>query len=114
MTEMEAESAMARAVAEYRRRLPNVTIDEFITSILKVKTEVVKRSDVLEVTQPDSMDNVGGLGALKEWVNARKGAFDPAAWEAGVDRPRGMLLVGPPESLISQTNFAVRRLRLLS
>lgn len=64
--------------------------------VLKRKTEVVKRSEVLSVMSEESMSNVGGLEALKEWVRERASCFSEAAVKAGVDRPKGCALVGPP------------------
>jgi SpoVK/Ycf46/Vps4 family AAA+-type ATPase len=96
MTEMEAESTVARAIAELRQRLPRVPIDEFVACLMRVKTEAIKRSEVLEVMPTEDMANVGGLDLLKEWVHLRRHAFGEEAREAGVDRPRGTLLVGSP------------------
>lgn len=96
MTEIEADSAISRAIITHRTRLPNVPIDDFVDVLMKVKVETIKRSDVLEIMPVERMENVGGLAALKEWVDLRKDAFTAAAAAAGVDRPKGLLLVGPP------------------
>lgn len=96
MTEMEAESALARAIIENKADLPGVQIDAFVSVVMRVKTEAIKRSEVLEIMPTEGMNSVGGLGILKQWAEQRRLAFTPAAEEAGVDRPKGILLVGPP------------------
>ena len=96
MSELEAEGTIARAIAEHKTQLPKPNVETFIACLMRVKTEALKRSDVLEVMPVENMSNVGGLTELKEWVAERKIAFGPEAREAGVDRPRGFLLVGPP------------------
>ena len=96
MTTQEIEAANARAIVANRQYLPNIPIDKYIRSILDVKTEALKRSDVLELMPADNMGSVGGLAELKEWIAERKYAFGKEARLAGVDRPRGILVAGPP------------------
>lgn len=96
MTAHEFETALSRALVTHTAKLPNVPIDDISDVILKVKTEVVKRSEVLELMDADNMNNVGGLQNLKQWLAVRRGCFSEEAKAYGVDAPKGMALIGPP------------------
>lgn len=52
----------------------------------------------LEVVTADggSLADVGGLDRLKEWLNLRGRAFEPAAKRFGLQPPRGVLITGVP------------------
>ena len=63
---------------------------------MTVKVDAVRRSSVLELMPVAHMENVGGLNLLKDWIAQRKSAFTPEAKEAGVDRPKGIMLCGSP------------------
>jgi SpoVK/Ycf46/Vps4 family AAA+-type ATPase len=57
----------------------------------------VKKSGVLEYYEPDvTINDVGGLDLLKDYVAQRQNAFSDQAREYGLDMPRGVLLVGVP------------------
>ena len=96
MSQQEFETAVSRAIVTYRAQLPNVPIDDLVDEVMKVKTEVVKRSEVLEVMPTTSMANVGGLDNLKEWVAKRSICFSQEAKDFGIDAPKGCGLFGPP------------------
>lgn len=96
MTVMEFETAISRAFRTVRKRLPNVPIEEFLKLISKAKAELIKRSEVLELMPLGSMEDVGGLENLKEWIEDRKVGYLPEAREFGVDKPKGTALIGPP------------------
>lgn len=96
MTAHEYENALARALVTNRAKLPAVPVDDFAKVLMDVKTEVVKRSEVLELLPTENMDNVGGLENLKEWVAKRKGCFSEEAHEFGIEAPKGIALIGPP------------------
>ena len=96
MTAHEFESAVARAGITLRAKLPDVTVDEFSSLILGVKTEVVRRSEVLEVMSAGSIENIGGLENLKLWIRKRAGCFSQEARDFGVDAIKGIALIGPP------------------
>lgn len=96
MTIMEFESTISRAIKKFHKKLPDVSIDEFVRYVSITKAEIVKRSDVLELMPLGSMNDVGGLENLKTWIEMRKHAFNPEAREFGVDKPKGCALIGPP------------------
>lgn len=115
MTAMEFDSALAIAFVENKERLSSkhdnpITPQEIINVIMKAKVEVIKKTDILELMPPATMDEVGGLDNLKHWLQMRTGAFTEEAQEFGVDQPKGMLVVGPPgcgKSLVAKATSSV-------
>ena len=66
-----------------------------IERLLKVKREMVREGGLLEYIDAGiSMDDLGGLGNLKQWLAKRAGALSPKAREYGLEPPRGILLLG--------------------
>ncbi len=96
MTAQEFENAISRALITHRANLPNVPVEGFAEILMKVKTEVVKRSEVLELMAAEEMSAVGGLQNLKAWLQKRKSAFTEEARDFGIDMPKGIALIGPP------------------
>lgn len=89
LTEAEAENVIARSIVAKRA----IDIDELV----REKEQVIRKSGVLQFYQHlEGMENVGGLGALKEWIRRRSLAFSPQAEKFGVRPPRGLFLAGPP------------------
>ncbi len=90
LTVMEAESAFAQAIVEYKR----LTRQE-IPLIVREKERIIKQSGQLEYFHPqDDLENIGGLENLKDWLKKRGYAFGKSAKEYGLDTPRGVLLLG--------------------
>ena len=96
LTAAEFENAVSRALITLRPKLPNVTTDEISGLVMAVKTEAVKKSEVLEVMPTDDIRNIGGLENLKSWVAKRALCFSQEARDAGVEPPKGIALIGPP------------------
>lgn len=96
MTQHEFENAVSRALVTLRAHLPAVKIEQFVDIVAKVKTEVVKRSEVLEMMEPDTIENIGGLENLKAWIRKRAHCFSQDARDYGVEPPKGIALIGPP------------------
>lgn len=74
------------------------------------KVNAVHRSGMLEVLKPVSIDEVGGLDALKVWLKKRAKAFTPEARAFNLPVPKGILIVSPPgcgKSLISKALGAI-------
>jgi len=68
---------------------------EDLARILASKRKYLQADGVLEfVEAPVSMDQIGGLAALKAWLKKREGALDPKAVDFGIKPPRGVLLLG--------------------
>ncbi len=96
MTRMEAETAFAKAVVANSATWPETDFETFNKVLLEAKTEVIKRSEVLEMMDTQDFSQVGGLDLLKEYVSQRKDAFTDEARDFGVDCPKGIMLLGPP------------------
>lgn len=63
------------------------------------KKQTVKKSGILEMVEiKESIDDIGGLENLKEWLKRKAEVFNNSkkAKEYGVDMPKGVLLAGMP------------------
>jgi SpoVK/Ycf46/Vps4 family AAA+-type ATPase len=89
LTTTEAENAFALSVVETRG------IDSKV--IAREKARTLKRNGLVEVVEATtSLDDIGGLGQLKEWLQRRGGAFSASAKAYGLPAPKGLLIVGIP------------------
>ena len=89
LTSVEAENAFALSVVESGELSPGIVARE--------KANEVKKNGLLEVWDtPISLEDVGGLDLLKDWLCERRGAFSERAREYGVPVPKGLLIVGLP------------------
>jgi SpoVK/Ycf46/Vps4 family AAA+-type ATPase len=89
LTTTEAENAFALSVVETRGIDPKV--------IAREKARTLKRNGLVEVVEATtSLDDIGGLGQLKEWLQRRGGAFSASAKSYGLPAPKGLLIVGIP------------------
>lgn len=69
--------------------------DEDVRKVQQRKRETIEADGLLEfVDAPTSMDQIGGLGRLKEWLRQRSRALLPEAREFGLESPRGVLMLG--------------------
>ena len=85
----EFENVVARSIVEHK--------EVKLETIIGEKEQIIKKTGVLEFyTHPESMENVGGLESLKEWIQLRKLAYSPEAKEFGLKLPKGVFLAGPP------------------
>lgn len=96
MTRLESESAFAQGIVRNMAAFPNIEFNDFNRVVLNTKTDVVKRSEVLELMSAGRLEDVGGLDQLKAWVAMRRNCFTQAAKEFGADTPKGIALIGPP------------------
>lgn len=109
LSTIEAENAFAISANIAGKLDPRIIQD--------AKKQAIKQTDVLEfISNDELMENVGGFGAYKEWLELRKGAFSPEAKAFGVTSPKGVLLVGPSgsgKSLVGKATAATLGLPLL-
>ncbi|MEX0834009.1 MAG: AAA family ATPase [Actinomycetota bacterium] len=82
--------------------------DADVEFIRKAKAELLESDGVLELVESTAgtLENVGGLENLKDWLGLRGRAFGEGAEEFGLDPPRGVLLTGVPgcgKSLVAKT-----------
>ncbi len=71
-----------------------ITLPRLLDGVAQGKTAVVRQSEILELTHPESIDNVGGMGRLKAWLTARVGCYTEDARAFGVEPPKGLILAG--------------------
>jgi len=84
---MEAENAFALSVVQSK------TIDPVI--VAKEKAQAVKKNGLLELIETkETLNSIGGLDVLKEWLIKRKHAFSQRAIEYGLPTPKGLLILG--------------------
>lgn len=70
--------------------------DSAIPFIVKEKAQIIRKSGVLEFFDTSvTMSQVGGLEYLKRYAAIKRNAFSENARAAGVDSPKGVLLLGP-------------------
>jgi len=92
LTIEEATNAISKAIAK-NGKLTNDEIDILISQ----KEQIIKKSGHLEYFHPkDSMESIGGLGNLKEWLNIRYKAFSTNAKKYKLKSPKGIMLLGIP------------------
>src|SRR6185503_2246335 len=103
MTQLEAENAFSQAIVANKKTWPQTPFQDFNDVLLECKTNVVKRSNVLEMMDPVNIDEVGGLDLFKSYIRVRHKAFTLEANAFGVDIPNGVLLAGPPGCLSADT-----------
>lgn len=112
MTSRQIQNALAFSVVR-RRGLTAEAIDDMIGE----KVAAVKKSEVLEyVHVTETLDDVGGLEGIKDYLRKRSSAFGRAAAVYGLPAPKGILIVGVPgtgKSLIEKVTASVLRVLLL-
>lgn len=89
MTSFEAENAFSVSLVEAHKFDPKV--------IRREKAAIVRKSETVEVVESEyTLDDIGGLENLKDWLLERKNCFSEEARNFGVTPPKGLLLVGVP------------------
>jgi SpoVK/Ycf46/Vps4 family AAA+-type ATPase len=88
-----------------------------VEAVTAEKKQIIRKSGLLEYyDNTELIDNVGGLGVLKEWLRKRVRAFTDEARAFGLPAPKGILLVGVQgcgKSLIARSVANMWRLPLL-
>lgn len=81
---------LSKIIATYK------TINEnSIQILLSEKKQIISQTEILEYSSvTESIDNLGGLDILKDWLKKRKTAFSIQASNYGLPTPRGLLLIG--------------------
>lgn len=112
LTLQEAENAFARAMVNDGRLNA-----EDIDLVLKEKSQVIKKNELLEYVDSDvNIDDVGGLENLKKWLVKRDKSWLDSAKDYGLPSPKGVLLTGVPgcgKSLIAKSISSMWHLPLL-
>jgi SpoVK/Ycf46/Vps4 family AAA+-type ATPase len=90
LTEEEAERAISQALVRRYALCP-----ESVTDVIEAKKQLLRHSGMLDFVEAlDNMASVGGLENLKHWLQQRRGAWEDAAREFGLEPPRGMIILG--------------------
>jgi len=103
LSEQRIRQVAARGLAS-RGELGLADLDE----VLEEKRQAIARSALLEYCPTDATPaDIGGLDALKRWLEQRHMAFSDEARRYGLPLPRGVLLVGPQGTGKSLTAKAI-------
>lgn len=110
LTVSEARNAFALAIVENGRKQADPMV------VRRERLRMIRSIVGLEVAHPASIEDVGGLGALKRWVNEE---LVPSIGDPEI-RVRNALLVGPPgtgkslacRAIASRLNYPLVRLDL--
>lgn len=98
MSNHEFDTALAIAFVQLKDDIADgdATPADFIKVLLRFKVDMLKRTNILELMPPGNMDDVGGMDLLKTYLAKQRRSMRPAARLAGIDQPKGIVLVGPP------------------
>lgn len=89
LSQDEIENILAKSCVKHHKLDPSIVMQE--------KEQIIKKNGLLEYHHGEtSMDEVGGMNILKEWLARRGAAFSNAARDFGLRQPKGTLLLGPP------------------
>lgn len=90
LTSQEAEDAFSLAIVK------NVKLNgDSIKTVLDQKVQILRKEGILEYIEvEETMDDIGGLDSLKNFLVQRKTAFGKEARDFGLPAPKGILLVG--------------------
>ena len=99
LTTQEAENAFSLSIVEPQEQGKR-KLEELWDSniVIREKCLALRKTQILEYVRdvPHSLDVVGGMDNLKEWVQPLQRAFSKEALQFGLTYPKGLLLVGPP------------------
>lgn len=102
LTYVQAQDVFALSLSRERQLDRNV--------ISEAKRQIIRKSGTLEFLTPrDGVEDVGGLANLKTWLAQRAVGFTKRAAEYGIDRPRGVIMLGIPGCLSEGTRLFYRR-----
>ncbi len=103
LSEQRVRQLAARALA----RRGQLGTDD-LAEVLEEKRQAIARSELLEYCPTEATPaDIGGLEALKHWLDQRHRAFSEEAQRYGLPLPRGVLLVGPQGTGKSLTAKAI-------
>ncbi|PYX58890.1 MAG: ATPase [Acidobacteria bacterium] len=90
LTEEEAERALSQALVAR-----NGLCAEIAEDVHDTKKCLLRRSEMLEFVEAgDALAGVGGMDNLKRWLAQRRGSWEDAAREFGLEAPHGVIVLG--------------------
>lgn len=111
LTALQFETYLSLGVVNAARdKKESIDANDLIKEVQKGKTEIVNASDLLELYEASSIDDVGGMENLKDWIKRRSNCYSDEARKFGVEPPKGLVLVGPPgtgKSLVARSVSSV-------
>ena len=88
------EEEIKRVYSKVLLRSGSFSRDQLV-EVIAEKSQIICRSQFLEFHPlRTSMNEVGGLDNLKQWVHSRSGSFSEKARTYGLPQPRGLFLLG--------------------
>jgi SpoVK/Ycf46/Vps4 family AAA+-type ATPase len=91
--------------------------EQDIDLVTREKKNIIRESGALEFFPvTETLNQVGGLDVLKDWLMSREGCFSQEAQDYGLPSPKGLLLMGVPgtgKSLTAKVIAGVWRQPLL-
>jgi AAA+ superfamily predicted ATPase len=97
------EAAMGLSVSQAQRVFAQAIVSDGILEdadiglVTEAKRQTIRESEALEFCpSTQTIDEVGGLSALKDWLRLRERAFTKEARAYGLPAPKGILLIGIP------------------
>lgn len=99
-----AEAAVGLTFAEIKDAISYSVVDDLrvddldVQHVFRQKRQIVRKSGILDFVETHglSLDHIGGLNRLKEWLLRRRVAFSPEGRKFGIQAPRGVLVTGVP------------------
>lgn len=94
LTEFEIEDLLRLAVSQ-----DGELTQKALDLIQNQKRQIILKAGILEMIPPEkSIDDIGGLEILKEWLKSKSDVFKniKTAMEFGVSMPKGVLIAGVP------------------
>ncbi|MEW6418552.1 MAG: AAA family ATPase [Nitrospirota bacterium] len=71
--------------------------EQDIALVTREKKAIIRESGALEFySASETIDQIGGLDVLKDWIRSREECFTQEALDYGLRPPKGLLLVGIP------------------
>jgi AAA+ superfamily predicted ATPase len=90
LTRRQAEIVISEAITRDQK-----FCDADINAVIASKRRMLQRTGLLEyIKTPLTLDEIGGMRRLKEWLKQRKDAFSSEAEKFGLTAPRGVLMLG--------------------
>ena len=90
LTTVQAERAIAKIFVRHGKLK-----DHNIEEALAEKKQIISKTGILEYIEvQETMDDIGGLNSLKQWLEQREVAFSESAKSYGLPTPKGLLMIG--------------------
>lgn len=115
LTVTEAENALSLSVLRHKQSIlgHGSLVEEMLDSLEEEKATIIRKSEVLSYVPKEliaSEKEIGGYGELLDFVRERAVAYSPEASAAGLDRPKGIVLLGVPGTGKSMVGKAIARM----